>query len=221
MHELFTGARLFQAGEEGDALLKVLLGDIPNPTSLAPDLPSALDTVVLKALARHPGDRWKEAAELRDALEAACPPASARDVAALVEHLGKETLGRQRGALEAALRQAPGGRGRPSAKRIAVPVVVAAAVAAAVYLGWPLARRSGAATPATAGAEASSAVAGNHSLPAPAPAPVPEIRPEIGSGSGAGESVRTVPSASGAPPRAPVRRRPAAMGLKKNPYGDP
>jgi serine/threonine-protein kinase len=178
LHELFTGARLFDAGEDGDVVLKVLLGDIPAPTSLAPDLPSAVDPLALKALARHPAERFQSAAELCDALEAACPPAPARDVAALIERLGKETLQKQRTALEAALRQAPGGapiyeRGddghavparagrrtvaypRPRSRAFVVPVVaVTAGLAAVAYLGWPLARRSGAATASASGAGA-------------------------------------------------------------------
>ncbi len=247
LHELLTGARLFQAGVDGDAVLKVLLFDIPAPSRLAPGLPAALDDVVLRALARRPEDRVQSVAELRDALEAACPPAPARDVAALVERLGTEKLTKQRTALEAALlRDAAGpptreqgddgqalptrvdrpqvAGGRARAKKpivVAVSVAAAAALAAVAYFGWPFARRSGAPP--------------RRAPPAPKRRP-PRRGPPPSRCCQRGPDVTAAPStsASAASLPAPVYRLPAGSaaalrrpagvapaGLKKNPYGGP
>jgi serine/threonine-protein kinase len=228
LHELLTGARLFKAGHDGDAVLMVLLGEIPNPSSVAPDVPPEVDPVVLKALERNPADRFASAAELRDALEAACPPAPARDVGAWVERLGKEKLQARRRALEAALRAPPRVDQsavldpRPRSRSFVVPLTGAAAlVAVAAYFVAPFAHRAGAPTLAaasTVGVDPTATPAPNASNAPPVSSlAVPEAAPPV-----------STPSASATQARSstigPVRRPTSGTGtsgLKKNPYGGP
>src|SRR5262249_28102133 len=63
----------------GVMFYQALTGQVPQasqgrapaaPSSLRPELPAALDGVVLHALANAPGGRWQTARELRDALRA-------------------------------------------------------------------------------------------------------------------------------------------------------
>jgi hypothetical protein len=53
-----------------DSLRLVVEGVIPLPSTFAPRLGAALDSVVMTALARNPNARFRSAAELADALEA-------------------------------------------------------------------------------------------------------------------------------------------------------
>jgi eukaryotic-like serine/threonine-protein kinase len=68
LHEMLTGQRLFRGGSELAVLDRVRNAEVPRPSSLRPGLPPGLDAVVLRALAREPGDRFAWAGELRDAL---------------------------------------------------------------------------------------------------------------------------------------------------------
>ncbi|MBK6847949.1 MAG: serine/threonine protein kinase [Proteobacteria bacterium] len=48
---------------------QLLQGEIRPPSRLVPGLPAAIDAVVLRAMARDPGDRYASAAAFRDALQ--------------------------------------------------------------------------------------------------------------------------------------------------------
>src|SRR5690349_343991 len=67
-HELLTARPLFASKNEYQTLLKVQKGDIMPPSTFNQACPPELDAVVLKALARDPDQRWRSAAEMRDAL---------------------------------------------------------------------------------------------------------------------------------------------------------
>ena len=105
LYEALAGVTPFEAEDEADALLRVLLGDPEPPSALAEGLDPAVDAVTLKALAVEAAERWASAAEMHDALERALPPAPAREVAAAVERLAGPRLAslreRVRGALDA------------------------------------------------------------------------------------------------------------------------
>jgi eukaryotic-like serine/threonine-protein kinase len=77
--ETLAGRRLFVGDHEGAIVAQTLRGDVPRPSSVAP-LPERADDVVLRALARSPGDRYLTAGEFARALEACFAPASAREV---------------------------------------------------------------------------------------------------------------------------------------------
>ncbi len=69
--ESLTRQRLFRGASEVESLKLVLAAKVPRPGAVAPWIGSALDDVLMKALARDPSDRFSTAAELGEALEAA------------------------------------------------------------------------------------------------------------------------------------------------------
>jgi serine/threonine-protein kinase len=92
MWEALTARRLYE-GLEVAALVKRILNDDPvAPTKVKPDLPPALDAVVLKALARSRDDRYPTALAFAQAIEKVIPPIPMREVADWVSRVGDETL---------------------------------------------------------------------------------------------------------------------------------
>lgn len=81
LFELLAGQLPFEADTPMGVVLKHLYDEPPPPSSLRPDLPKALDTVVLRALRKEPEERYPSAGALAEALRAAWPagrsPASA------------------------------------------------------------------------------------------------------------------------------------------------
>jgi serine/threonine protein kinase len=71
LHELLTGRRLFDAPEQGVILERVRAMPIPPPSRWNPEVPPAVDQLVLTALERDPARRWPSAAAMRSAI-AAC-----------------------------------------------------------------------------------------------------------------------------------------------------
>jgi len=67
--EALTGQRLFDAGSEARTVMKILEERVPLPSEVRPELPSAIDALVLRGLAREPNDRFKTAREMAVALE--------------------------------------------------------------------------------------------------------------------------------------------------------
>ena len=68
LYELLTSERLFSGESDYAAIEKVRSASIAPPSRLNREIPSALEAIVMKALARHPRDRYQTAAELRRAL---------------------------------------------------------------------------------------------------------------------------------------------------------
>ena len=90
IYELLTGARPF-VGDDAEAIVKAIREEsVVPPTQLRPELPAALDAVLLRALERDPAKRWTSAAELSRALVevsyARTLVATGLDVASLVAH---------------------------------------------------------------------------------------------------------------------------------------
>lgn len=69
LHELVTGSRLFWADNDVASLHKVLSGSVPRPRSLRPDLPPALDDIIMTALATDPEKRFASAKAMADAID--------------------------------------------------------------------------------------------------------------------------------------------------------
>jgi serine/threonine protein kinase len=69
LHELLTLNHLFD-GEGGDlaAAYRIVEMPIPPPSRARPEVPQALDDIVLRALARDPKDRFASASDMADAL---------------------------------------------------------------------------------------------------------------------------------------------------------
>ncbi len=69
LYELLTGVRPI-TGDNELAMMKAILDlEIPRPRSLAPDVPEALDEIVMKCLVRDPALRMPSGEELRRQLE--------------------------------------------------------------------------------------------------------------------------------------------------------
>jgi serine/threonine-protein kinase len=83
--EVLTGARLFSAEEPVASIARVLTEEIHPPSRRVPDLPPALDAIVMKGLERDPALRFATAREMAAAIEAAAPIARPIDVGAWVE----------------------------------------------------------------------------------------------------------------------------------------
>jgi hypothetical protein len=68
LYEMATGRRAFE-GESSLSTLSSILRDEPKPMiEVAPDVPSALETVFLRCLRKNPDDRWQNMKEVQAAL---------------------------------------------------------------------------------------------------------------------------------------------------------
>jgi serine/threonine-protein kinase len=90
--ELLTGRRLFYGSNDGETVRRLLDAEIPPPSTLNDAIPPELDDVVLRALERDVTRRFATAAEMAAQLEAAIPPAGARQVGDWVRALAADAL---------------------------------------------------------------------------------------------------------------------------------
>jgi tRNA A-37 threonylcarbamoyl transferase component Bud32 len=70
LHELLSGQRLFAGENDLETLRMVREMPVPRPSLRNPDVKPALETAVMRALARDPNQRFRGAAEMADALDA-------------------------------------------------------------------------------------------------------------------------------------------------------
>jgi serine/threonine protein kinase len=70
LYELLTGRRLFKAKSRDETLARVRRAEVPSPRAYRPDLSEDLEAFLLKTLSRSRDDRWRDAAEMGDALSA-------------------------------------------------------------------------------------------------------------------------------------------------------
>jgi len=95
-----TGRRPFEGGTE-QVLLGHLQGDIPDPSMIEPSLPATVDSVVRKAMARRPDDRYQRASMFAHALSAVAamepPPARRREIEgrAVVPRIAPQDIARR------------------------------------------------------------------------------------------------------------------------------
>jgi serine/threonine-protein kinase len=88
--ELLTGRPLFLRDNEGATLYAIMNEPIRAPSRYRPEIPRALDDIVMMALARTPADRYESAEELGIALErwlADQPKYDSRAAARMLENL--------------------------------------------------------------------------------------------------------------------------------------
>jgi serine/threonine protein kinase len=71
LYQLCTGHVPFDADTPYAIILKHISSPLPSPRSQRPDLPEAVERVILKAMAKEPGDRFQTAGEMGRALHAA------------------------------------------------------------------------------------------------------------------------------------------------------
>ena len=138
IHEALTGKKPFDGGDEADVLLAIVVAEVDPPSAVESGVPAALDGPTLGALARSPDDRTATAAELGDALASAVPPASPREVAALVQRLCGAELADVRARVRASIDEAT--RAASPAARPAAALVVAGVLGAILVLALVLLR---------------------------------------------------------------------------------
>jgi serine/threonine-protein kinase len=97
--ELVTGERLFLGRTHAESLHRVLVGRIRPPRAVNPELPEAIDAVLVKALSRDPAARYQTAREMAHDIEACVPPVRRSEVASWVERMAKDTLAGRAAAL--------------------------------------------------------------------------------------------------------------------------
>jgi serine/threonine protein kinase len=212
LYEALTGRGLFRGADEGDTVLSVLVTEIPNPSSIAPEVSEQLDAVAREALERRRDQRFATAARFREALEAACPPATTEEVAAVVARLGGEVLSRRRKELQEALARssavspAKRRRGRVAAALVALLAVGCLATAAIVHANQgrtrPIPDTAQAPMPPTG--PALDAISETHASAPPDSASAPPVYPP-----------KPHPRAPPAPPT------PSADLHRRNPYASP
>lgn len=74
-----TGHALFAGHDDAGTRQRLLQLDVPPPSTVGARPPAAFDTVVLRALARDPADRFQTATAMLDALRDAATDVAARD----------------------------------------------------------------------------------------------------------------------------------------------
>jgi serine/threonine-protein kinase len=84
LHEMLSGERLFRGDSDLAVLQRIRAGEVPPPSRANPDVPPALDQVVLRALARRREDRFDSAHGLAEALAPFSPGDGAAALAALL-----------------------------------------------------------------------------------------------------------------------------------------
>lgn len=87
LYELLTGKPPFDAETHIATATMRLTVDPPPPGSLRPGIPRALESVVMRSLARDPEDRYQTAEDMSAALEHAVPSQAAPSVPPTQEHL--------------------------------------------------------------------------------------------------------------------------------------
>jgi hypothetical protein len=90
--ELVTGERLFQADDEISTFRRALEAKVEPPSNVRPELPPALDAIVLSALAKTPSQRFQTARDFSYELEKTSLAASTRDLAAWLQTTAAESL---------------------------------------------------------------------------------------------------------------------------------
>lgn len=87
--EAATGKRMWKGLTDVAIMHRVLLGDIPKPSDVSPDVPEELERIILKALSKDRAHRHATALELESDLEAFLakrPPATNRDIGKFLAH---------------------------------------------------------------------------------------------------------------------------------------
>lgn len=93
--QCLTGRRLFDGDNLGELALKISQQEIPPPSSINKALSDDIDAVVLKGLERDPDQRWPDAEQMAEALQAATRIATPGAVARWVKSQAKDKLAKR------------------------------------------------------------------------------------------------------------------------------
>lgn len=103
--ELLTGRRLFRGPDPASTCDAVLRQHIVAPSRVRSDVPAALDSIALRALARDPRDRFQSAAELYEAVDEAELELHLRPTGKALGSWLQDLFGDERAELKLALAQ--------------------------------------------------------------------------------------------------------------------
>ncbi len=101
LFEAITGRLLFDGENDAEVLMSILLED--DSFASAVDVPKEIVPVLDKALRQDREQRFQTALEFHEALESACPPATARDVAKWLLQHSANALSARRERIQASL----------------------------------------------------------------------------------------------------------------------
>ncbi len=106
LYEMLTGRRLFNAVGDAAMMLQIVEGAIPPPRTINPNIPEALEAVVLRALTRELPKRFATGREMAKAIEQAMGQElfDEEGMAALMDELFAEKRQKTRALLEYANR---------------------------------------------------------------------------------------------------------------------
>ncbi len=93
--EALTGRRLFDGETEALVLVRAIEGKVDRPSEFNSAIDPATDAVVMKGLAREPGDRYATARDMALAMEQTIGLASPYEVGEWVESLASSEMGRR------------------------------------------------------------------------------------------------------------------------------
>jgi serine/threonine-protein kinase len=96
LHEALCGERLFRGPSDLAVLERVRNAVVPPPSARHPEVPAALDAVVLRALSAEPADRFPWAAGLAEALRPFAAGSGPASLAGLLAELFEPELARER-----------------------------------------------------------------------------------------------------------------------------
>jgi eukaryotic-like serine/threonine-protein kinase len=82
LHQSLTAQPPFGEGTAVEIASRRLVGELPAPSSLRPDVPPALDDVIARATCLDPDDRFTDGADLAAALAPLAAPQASRELAA-------------------------------------------------------------------------------------------------------------------------------------------
>jgi hypothetical protein len=78
LYEALTGEPPFNGDSYNEIMYKIIAEPFTAPSELNPDIPPAIEQVVLRAMAREPEDRYGNALEMREAMELAAVGATGK-----------------------------------------------------------------------------------------------------------------------------------------------
>ncbi len=93
--EALTSTRLFEGGDPGAVMHKLLEAPIPPPSSIVASLPSEIDAVVMRGLERDADRRYATARDFSVDLERSIQLASSREVGEWVAVVGGDALAKR------------------------------------------------------------------------------------------------------------------------------
>jgi serine/threonine-protein kinase len=99
--EAITCARLFSAESEAGLLTQVLEGRVRSPRDVDPEIPAALEALVMRSLAYDPRARPASAERMAEELATIVPPSPTGEVGRFVSQFGGEQLERLAQAMRA------------------------------------------------------------------------------------------------------------------------